>query len=659
MNYNQYQNLIQTIEEHNKSYYVNDAPTISDYEYDSLMKQLREAEEQNPHWVTPDSPTRKVGGFALNTFEKVAHAVQMGSLQDVFGFDELRDFDSRVRNLADNRPLEYIVELKIDGLSVSLKYEKGVLVCGATRGDGFVGENVTANIKTIKNVPQKLTESVDITVRGEVFMPRGSFERLVKSQEEQGEQPSKNPRNAAAGSLRQKDSAITAKRGLALFVFNIQEGGGGLTSHKQSLEYMEKLGFTTVPDYKAFGDIEEVIDYIGQIGDKRFGFDFDIDGAVVKVDDFAMRDEIGSTSKFPKWAAAFKYPPEEKETELKQIEINVGRTGALTPVAVFEPLTLAGTTVSRASLHNQDIIDSLGINVGDIIVVRKAGDIIPEVVRAARNNSIIPFKIPDVCPVCGTSAVRDENAAVKCPNDNCPARILRRIEHFASREAMNIDGLGEAIVRILIDNSLIKTAADLYSLTKEELLTLPGFKDKSADNLVAAIEKSKSNTLDRLVFALGIKGIGRQSAVLLCEKFGSLDKIIDAEVEYLKSIDKFGEILAVNVREAMRDPYMLGLIDKFKAVGVNTDYETKVKSDEFAGLTFVVTGTLPTMKREEVKAKIESAGGKCSGSVSKKTDYVIAGEAAGSKLDKANSLGVKVIDEDEFLALFSGLESGL
>jgi DNA ligase (NAD+) len=631
MDYKEYLALIAEIEEHNRNYYVLDNPVISDYDYDMLMKRLREAEEEHPDWVTPDSPTQRVGGEA--TFgQKVAHKVKMGSLQDVFDYDELRRFAERAERDAPGTP-EYVVELKIDGLSVALEYRNGKFAQAVTRGDGEVGEDVTANVRTVANVPEKLSEAVDITVRGEVYMSHDSFERLLERQELRGEPLAKNPRNAAAGSLRQKDSAVTAERGLDIFVFNVQQGGD-LTSHVQSLEYMERLGFKVVPDYRLFGNIEEAIKHIGQIGEKRHTFGFDIDGAVVKVDDFAMREEIGSTSKVPKWAAAFKYPPEEKETTLLDIEINVGRTGALTPVAIFEPVTLAGTTVSRASLHNQDIIDALGVNIGDVIVVRKAGDIIPEVVRVSQHTGLVSYTIPELCP-----------EQVK------QAQALRNIEHFASRDAMNIDGLGEAIVRQLVESGLVGNVSDLYKLKQEELSELDGFKAKSAGNLLAAVEASKSNTLDRLIFGLGIRGIGRQSAVLLCERFGGIDAIISAEVDELRSIEKFGEVLAVNVYEAMRDPKMSELIRELRTCGVNVDYESRVKSDKLAGLTFVITGTLPTLKREEAKSLIEEAGGRCAGSVSKNTDYVVAGEAAGSKLDKANSLGVKVISEEELKKL--------
>jgi DNA ligase (NAD+) len=626
MDFKKYLELIAEIEEHNHNYYVSDNPTISDYDYDMMMKTLREAEEQNPDWITPDSPTQKVGGEAVFG-QKVTHKVQLGSLQDVFNYDDLRKFSERV-----GHDILLVVEPKVDGLSVALEYENGVFIRGATRGDGFIGEDVTANLRTVKTIPQKLTEPVDIIVRGEVYMPHESFAKL---------EGFKNPRNAAAGSLRQKDASVTASRGLDIFVFNIQHIGRenpAPATHHQSLKYMDKLGFKVVQGYKIFNDIELVIEYIERIGEMRGSLGFDIDGAVVKVDDFDMREKIGHTSKVPKWAAAFKYPPEEKETELLDIEVNVGRTGALTPVAIFTPVTLAGTTVSRASLHNQDIIDSLGVNIGDRIIVRKAGDIIPEVVRRVGHDDPgvprTPYKIPEICP---------ETVA--------NAKILREIEHFASRDAMNIDGLGEAIVKQLAENNLIKTVSDLYKLTKEDLLSLEGFKQKSADNLINAIEKSKSNTLDRVIFALGIRGIGRRSAVLLCEEFGGIDSVISAEIEDLRAIENFGEVLAENVYEYFRTPCMVSLLNELRESGVNMDYETKVKSDKLAGLTFVLTGTMPTLKREEAKAMIEALGGKCAGGVSKKTDYVVAGEGAGNKMEKAMVLDIPVIDEKGLLEL--------
>lgn len=650
----EHEQLCAEIEKHNYSYYVLDNPTIEDYDYDMLMRRLKQLETDFPQLVTPSSPTQRVGGMAQSSFEKVAHAVQMGSLQDVFSEEELRDFDNRVRQQV--TPL-YIVEPKIDGLSVSLEYRDGEFVRGSTRGDGFVGEDITANLRTIKSIPLKLNEKLPfIEVRGEVYMPRKSFAELVEQQEENGEQPAKNPRNAAAGSLRQKDSRVTAKRKLDIFVFNIQQvEGAEITSHKQSLEFMSGLGFKVIDGYREFDNINDAIERIREIGESKPNLAYDIDGAVIKVDDFAQRETLGQTSKVPKWAVAFKYPPEEKETLLTEIEVNVGRTGALTPVAIFEPIQLAGTTVSRATLHNQDNIDALDLAVGDTIVVRKAGEIIPEVLRVTkRSEGRKTFHIPSVCPVCGTETVRDEDEAViRCPNIDCPAQLLRNIEHFASRNAMNIDGLGEAIVEQLVKNGFVKTVADLYTLTMQDLLTLDGFKEKSASNLITAIENSKSNEPDRLIFALGIRGIGQRSATLLCQRFGSVENIMNAELADIVAIDSFGDVLADNVYRAMREPHRIRLIERLKEYGLNMTYSKQAKGDTFAGLKFVLTGTLPTMTRDQAKEIIESLGGKCAGSVSKKTDYVLAGEDAGSKLTKAEQLGIKIIDENEFKAMLN------
>lgn len=650
----EHEQLCAEIEKHNYSYYVLDNPTIEDYDYDMLMRRLKQLEADFPQLITPSSPTQRVGGTAQSSFEKVAHAVQMGSLQDVFSEEELRDFDSRVRQQV--TPL-YIVEPKIDGLSVSLEYRDGEFVRGSTRGDGFVGEDITANLRTIKSIPLKLNEKLPfIEVRGEVYMPRKSFAELVEQQEENGEQPAKNPRNAAAGSLRQKDSRVTAKRKLDIFVFNIQQvEGAEITSHKQSLEFMSGLGFKVIDGYREFDNISDAIERIREIGESKPNLAYDIDGAVIKVDDFAQRETLGQTSKVPKWAVAFKYPPEEKETLLTEIEVNVGRTGALTPVAIFEPIQLAGTTVSRATLHNQDNIDALDLAVGDTIVVRKAGEIIPEVLRVTkRSEGRKTFHIPTVCPVCGTETVRDEDEAViRCPNIDCPAQLLRNIEHFASRNAMNIDGLGEAIVEQLVKNGFVKTVADLYTLTMQDLLTLDGFKEKSASNLITAIENSKSNEPDRLIFALGIRGIGQRSATLLCQRFGSVENIMNAELADIVAIDSFGDVLADSVYRAMREPHRIRLIERLKEYGLNMTYSKQAKGDTFAGLKFVLTGTLPTMTRDQAKEIIESLGGKCAGSVSKKTDYVLAGEDAGSKLTKAEQLGIKIIDENEFKAMLN------
>ncbi len=652
----EYERLCKTAEQHNFNYYVLDDPTIEDSEYDALMRRIKQIEAEYPELVSPDSPTQHVGGYALNTFQKVSHAVQMGSLQDVFSYEELYDFDRRVK--AEDGNAVYCVEPKIDGLSVSLEYTDGKLTRGSTRGDGFVGEDITKNLMTISSIPRTLPEALPfLEVRGEVYMPRASFEKLVKSQMENDEQPAKNPRNAAAGSLRQKDSRVTASRGLDIFVFNIQQiEGKTLTGHKESLDWLKSLGFHVIEDYRTFSDIDSAVERIKQIGGNRLQYDYDIDGAVIKVDSFSLRERLGATAKVPKWAAAFKYPPEEKETTLLDIEINVGRTGALTPVAVFEPVWLAGTTVSRAVLHNQDIIDARDIRIGDRIAVRKAGEIIPEVVRSVSHaENSRPYKIPHICPVCGSKAERDEDEAViRCLNIDCPAQLLKNIEHFASRPAMNIDGLGEAVVKQLSDEKLISTVADLYTLDLQSLEQLPRFGKKSAANLLESIERSKSNSPDRLLFALGIRGIGQRSAAELLKHFGSIESLSQAEQEEIAGLDGFGDILAKSVYDALREPHMTALIQRLKELGVNTVYQSSQSSDKFAGMTFVLTGTLPDMTRDQAKAMIEENGGKTSGSVSKKTTYVLAGEEAGSKLTKAQQLGVPVISQQEFLDMLNG-----
>ena len=649
----EYEQLCKQAEQHNFNYYVLDDPTIEDDEYDRLMRRIKEIEAENPEIVSESSPTQHVGGYAINTFEKVTHEVQMGSLQDVFSKGELYEFDERVKKAVGKAV--YCVEPKIDGLSVSLEYKDGIFTRGSTRGDGFVGEDITKNLKTIKSIPMVLREKIPfIEVRGEVYMPKADFEKLVRKQLENDEQPAKNPRNAAAGSLRQKDSRVTASRGLDIFVFNLQRiEGRELTCHSESLDYMKSLGFNVIDGYKTFDNIEDAVSRIMEIGENRQSYSYDIDGAVIKVDDFELRNELGSTAKVPKWAVAFKYPPEEKETKLLDIEINVGRTGALTPVAVFEPVWLAGTTVSRAVLHNQDYIDSKDIRIGDIIAVRKAGDIIPEVVRSvshAENSE--PFVIPNICPVCHGKAERAEDEAViRCVNIDCPAQLLKNIEHFASRPAMNIDGLGEAVVKQLVENRLISTVADLYSLQQQDLEMLPGFAKVSASKLIANIENSKINSPDRLLFALGIKGIGQKNAQLLMKHFGSIEKLSETSPEEISAVEKFGDILANNIFTALHEPHMTELIERLKSYGVNTVYQSDVKSDKLAGLTFVITGTLPDMTRDEAKTLIEQNGGKCSGSVSKKTSYVLAGEEAGSKLTKAQQLGVTVISQQQLIEM--------
>ena len=639
------------IEKHNHNYYDLDNPTIEDDEYDALMRELRGIEQQYPELSTPDSPTHRVGGTVSSSFEKVQHVVQMGSLQDIFSEEEVRAFITAVMEQGAH---EFTVEPKIDGLSVSLEYQDGVFVRGSTRGDGFVGEDITANLKTIRSIPLRLNDAPEfIEVRGEVYMPRKSFAALCDEQERNGDPLPKNPRNAAAGSLRQKDSSVTASRKLDIFCFNLQQiRGKELTTHSQSLEYMQSLGFHVIPDYRVVQTADEAVERIREIGEMRRSLPFDIDGAVVKVNSLALRTEIGATTKVPKWAVAFKYPPEEKETTLNEIEINVGRTGALTPVAVFDPVQLAGTTVSRAILHNQDIITDKDIRVGDRIVVRKAGDIIPEVVRSvSHREGSEPYFIPNVCPICGAEALRDEDEAViRCQNIDCPAQLARSIEHFASRNAMNIEGLGEAIVQQLLDNGFVHNVADLYELDVQTVMQITGGA-KSAENLIASIEGSKKRGLDRLVFALGIRGIGQRAAVLLCEKFGSMEAIMEALPLEICSIDGFGQIMADSVYNAMQEPHRIRLIERLREHGVNMTYDNGKVADDLAGKTFVLTGTLPTMTRDQAKSLIESHGGKCSGSVSKKTTYVVAGEEAGSKLTKAQELGITILSEQELLEL--------
>lgn len=642
--------LVEQLNYHSRLYYVENRNEISDYDYDMLQNELKELEKNYPQFLRPDSPTQRVGGEAVSQFEKVEHTVQMGSIQDVFSFEEVRRFVDTVRETIPAPA--FVVEPKIDGLSVSLEYHDGEFVIGSTRGDGFVGENVTQNLKTVRSIPLSLPEDLPLLeVRGEVYMPRGVFEDLVKKQEENDEQPFKNPRNAAAGSLRQKDPKIAASRKLDIFVFNVQRiEGRELTAHKQSLDYLKSLGFKTIPDYKRVSTADEIIARIEEIGEVRYTLPFDIDGVVIKVDDFAQRETLGYTAKTPKWSVAYKFPPEEKNTKLLDIELNVGRTGAVTPVAVFEPIMLAGTEVARATLHNRDFIAEKNVNIGDLITVRKAGDIIPEVLCVAEKRSEGCFEFPDTCPVCGAPLVKSEDeAAVRCSDIDCPAQIFRRIVHFASKGAMDIDGLGPAIVRALLDNGLITSVADLYTIKKSDLLELDNFKEKSAENLINAIEKSKSQPLDRLVFALGIPNIGQASAKLLCDKFGDLDNICAASEEEIADIEGFGDIMASAVTKELAEPHMRELIAKLAECGVNTKYQKVQVDSRFEGKTFVLTGTLPTLKRAEAKALIEKYGGKASGSVSKKTAYVLAGEEAGSKLDKARSLGIEIITEEQFL----------
>ncbi|MEI3288511.1 MAG: NAD-dependent DNA ligase LigA [Eubacterium sp.] len=641
--------LRKTLRYHSDRYYNDDAPEIEDYEYDMMMRELKELEEKYPEYDAPDSPTKKVGGVADNSFESVTHSVRMESLQDAFSKDELREFSNRVEDTVSN--VNYVVEPKIDGLSVSLEYRDGVFLRGSTRGNGDVGEDVSGNLRVIHNIPLKLNKSIPyIEVRGEVYMPKKSFERVVDRQIINGEKPFKNPRNAAAGSLRQKDSSVAASRGLDIFVFNIQQiEGVELNSHKESLDFIKELGFNTIPTYKKVDNIEDAIAEIDRIGEARGSLEYDIDGAVIKVDDFSQRDILGSTAKYPKWAIAFKYPPEEKQTKLLGIEIAVGRTGVLTPTAILESVHLAGTTVSRATLHNQDFINEKGIAIGDVVTVRKAGDIIPEVLCVNEHNSNSVFKFPDVCPSCGEKVYRDEDeAAIRCINPECPAQLLRNLIHFCSRDAMDIEGLGPAIIETFVNEGMIAKTYDIYNLDFNKILSLEGFKETSANNIINSVNNSKNNDLSKLIFALGIRHIGAKAGKLLADYFKDIDLVMNASVDDILQIDGFGKIMAESVVEFFSSDSTKELIAKLKEAGVNMKSTNVVEDTRFSGMTFVLTGTLPTLKRAEASKIIESFGGKTSSSVSKKTTYVLAGEEAGSKLDKANKLGVQVISEEEF-----------
>ena len=644
--------LTKEIRHHNELYYNQDAPQISDFEYDALTRELKAIEKEYPELITPDSPTQKVGGVALKLFSPVQHAVKMESLQDVFSVEELQEFGDKI----DTSRTAFSVEPKIDGLSVSLEYEGGNFVRGSTRGDGTTGEDVTANLLQIESIPKTIDFYDALEVRGEVYMPKKSFLKLVERQELLGEQPAKNPRNAAAGSLRQKNSAITASRGLDIFVFNVQSiEGKNFNSHIETLDFLKDLGFNVLPFYTKCGTIAEAIQEVNKIGENRGSYDFDIDGAVIKADNLRYRDELGSTAKYPRWAVAFKYPPEEKETVLKSIEINVGRTGALTPTAEFEPIQLAGTTVSRAVLHNEDFINEKQIGIGDTIIVRKAGEIIPEVLAVSRHceNSVV-FKMPTRCPSCGAPVSRAEGEAViRCTNSDCPAQLLRNLIHFTSRDAMDIEGLGPAVLEQLVDAGIVCNIVDLYTLDFDRVMSLDRIGEKSTQNMFAAIEKSKQNDLSKLVTALGIRHIGSKAAKLLADRFHDIDGIMSATREELLDIEGFGEILANSAVEYFSVEDNRNMICALKELGVNTVSTKTVAGDRFAGMTFVLTGALPTYTRSAAAEIIESFGGKVSGSVSKKTTYVLAGEEAGSKLDKANALGVSVIDEQEFNKMIS------
>ncbi len=655
-----YENLKKTVAYHSHRYYVLDDPEITDAEYDRLMHELTDFEKEHPEMITADSPTQKVGGTILDGFSPVSHEVQMQSLQDAFSKDEIFEFDRRVRaELAKiGQVPTYVVEHKIDGLSVSLEYRDSVLVRGSTRGDGFVGEDVTNNLKTVMSIPLKLHKPVPyLEVRGEVFMAKKSFARLNEEREADGQPTFANPRNAAAGSLRQLDSAVAAKRGLDIFVFNVQRSEGiEFKTHLESLRFLRDAGFKVITNDREFETIDAAFDEIENIGEARRGLYYDIDGAVIKVNDLSQRQILGSTAKTPKWAIAYKYPPEQKKTRIKDIIIQVGRTGVLTPRAELEPVSLAGSTVSYATLHNLDNIRQKDVRIGDNVLVQKAGDIIPEiisVVKADRDGSETEFNMPETCPVCGARVHREEGeAAYRCTGADCPAQLERNLIHFVSRDAMDIEGMGPSVIKKLLAEGLIKSSADIYYLTADELIKLDKLGEKSAENLLDAIEKSKKNDLPKLIYALGIHHIGAGAAKLIAKRAGSIDALFGLTAEELTEINDVGMIMAESVTDFFAQPHTRTLIQKFKDAGVNTDYIGEARSsDALEGMTIVVTGTLPTLGRKDATALIEQNGGKASGSVSKKTTYVLAGEAAGSKLTKANDLGIPVIDEAEFMKM--------
>lgn len=651
----QIQKLREELNQHNYQYYVLDQPTISDFEYDRMLRQLEELEQAHPEWITPDSPTQRVGGKALDSFAQVTHRVPLQSLQDVFSAQELLEFHRRI---SQGEPVEYLLEPKVDGLSVALEYENGVFVRGATRGDGMVGEDVTENLRTIRSIPMVLEGAPEsLIVRGEVYMPRRTFEQLNQERELRGEPLFANPRNAAAGSMRQLDPKVAAARGLDILIFNIQDVKGiSFTTDSESLDYLRGLRFKVI-DYLLSSDMEEIQNSIQKLGDEREKYPFDIDGAVVKVNDLAQRTVLGETAKFPRWAAAFKYPPEQKESVVRDIVVQVGRTGVLTPKAVVDPVRLAGTTVTNATLHNQDFITEKDIRIGDTVVVQKAGEIIPEivsVVTAKRPADTVPYQLPQQCPVCGAPVVRDEDGAhVRCTGAECPAQLLRNLTHFASRDAMDIEGLGPAVVEGLVQAGLVRSPGDLYALQQEQVAQLERMGQKSAENLLAAIERSKGNDLSKLLFAFGIRQVGQKAAKVLAAHFGTLEALAGAGVEELTAIDDIGPITAQYLTQWFASPQSQHLMHTLVQAGVNTRSTAAPVGERLAGLTFVLTGELTHNSRKEAGAMLEALGAKVSGSVSKKTSCVIAGEAAGSKLRKANELGVPVLDEEQFLQLVS------
>lgn len=639
------------IEKHNRLYYVEDNPGISDYEYDKLLYRLIDLEEQYPEYRDENSPTQRVGGKALEKFSPVTHEVPLESLMDVFSVEGLFAFAARV-DAAVDEPHSYVVEPKIDGLSVSLEYENGVFARGATRGDGVTGEDVTENLKTVRTLPHRLPDAKGrLIVRGEVYMSRRTFEDLNRQREIAGEQLLANPRNAAAGSLRQLDSKITASRRLDLIVFNIQYSEKKYETHAETLDALREMGFDVV-DYRLYDNIDDCTGYIRYLGDNREAFPFDMDGAVIKVDNLSQREALGSTSKAPKWAVAYKYPPEQRESVLQDIVVKVGRTGVLTPKAVIAPVRLAGTTVTNATLHNQDFIDALDVRIGDTVLVQKAGEIIPEVIsvnKEKRPRDTTPFRLPETCPECGSAVVRDEDgAAMRCTGAQCPAQRLRNIAHFASREAMDIDGLGPAVVESLVNAGLISTPADLYYLEPQSVAALPRMGPKSAENLISAIENSKSRGLARLLCAFGIRQVGQKAGKVLAKNYSSLDALMQAPLSELMAIDDIGPVTAEYIVDYFSNSLSLRQVELLRQAGVDFQSREEVGDNRFLGKTFVLTGTLTRYTRDEAGSMIECLGGKTSSSVSKKTDYVLAGESAGSKLTKAESLGIVILNEDDF-----------
>ena len=643
-----------------KKYYDEDNPEITDYEYDMMMLELRNLEKENPEFISKNSLTQKVGGHVKEGFQKVEHEVPLQSLQDVFNFGEIEAFDERVKKVAiENgiKEVKYVVETKIDGLSSALEYKDGKLVRGATRGNGLVGEDVTENLKTIKTIPQELPEKINITVRGEVFISKKDFEKMNKEREENEEELFANARNAAAGSLRQLDSKITKSRPLDIYIFNVQKiEGKEFNSHYEELEYLKKLGFNVNPVCIPCDNIEKIKSAINKIGKEREKITFGIDGAVVKVDNLKLREILGTTTKVPKWAIAYKYPPEQKETILKDIEFQVGRTGVITPLAILEPVRVAGSLISKTTLHNEDFVKEKGLKIGDRVIIQKAGDVIPEIVKAViqkRDGTEKDFTMPTTCPVCGAPTIREEGeSAVRCTGIECPAKLYRNIVHFVSREAMNIDGLGENIISTLLEKDMISNIADIYDLKYEDILTLKKNGKKFAQNLIDSINASKENDLYRLITAFGIRHVGVKAAKILAKRYGTLDNLSKASFESLSYVEEIGPIVANSIKEFFEQEQTKDLIKRLKNAGVNM---TRLKSDEeddrFAGKTFVLTGTLEKYTREEASEIIEKFGGKTSSSVSKKTSYVLAGEDAGSKLTKAQSLGVQVISEEEFIEM--------